>query len=90
MPNLQPADLPIVDGGAAMQGWPGDCSAGNCVDVVEGGDTFARIVSTRRPESTGVPFDADEVVKFLDEVKAGMWDGLHARARAAASAVTPA
>jgi len=76
MPNLHPENLPIHP---ADRGWPG-CSNATCVDVVEGGDTFARIVSTRRPDAPGVPFDADEIVKFIDEVKAGHWDGLRERA----------
>lgn len=59
---------------------PGRCSSNACVDVIEGGDTFARIVSTRRPEDGAVRFDADEIVKFVDEVKAGHWDALRERA----------
>lgn len=84
MPNIDPRDLPIRKGKNAqakspVPGWP--CATHSCVDIVQDGGLFL-IRSTRRVDATPVPFDADEMVKFLNEVKAGHWDAMLAAAQA--------
>lgn len=89
MPNVNPQDLPITQAATpGPWGFP-PCAHSSCVDIRVQGDLFT-VVSTRRPEHTGVPFDGDEVVKFIDEVRAGKWDGVYALAQAAASRMASA
>jgi len=63
---------------APVPGWP--CGSNACVDIVQDGDLFL-IRSTRRVDATPVPFDADEMVKFIGEVKAGKWDAIESAAQ---------
>lgn len=60
------------------------CSSNACVDIERDGDLFL-VRSTRRVEATPVPFDGDEIVKFIDEVKAGTWDATYAEAKVRAA-----
>lgn len=64
---------------APWPGWP--CGTSSCVDIVQEGDLFL-IRSTRRVDATPVPFDADEMTKFIAEVKAGEWDATESAAKA--------
>lgn len=55
------------------------CGDNTCVDVYEK-DNLIWVRSTRRLDAAHIPFDGDEWVKFIDEVKAGQWDGTYAAA----------
>jgi hypothetical protein len=79
MPNIEPQGLPI-----RPQGWPGDCSAGNCVDIEPNGDKFD-FVSTLGADKGRTTYEASEVAAFLADVKAGKWDAVQARAEALAA-----
>lgn len=68
--------------------WP-KCTAGNCVDIEQDGDLFL-VRSTRRVDAEPVPFDGDEIVKFIEEIKAGTWDATYAAAKSAAGRMATA
>lgn len=67
---------PVV---AFFAGFP--CGSNTCVDVYEKDGLFY-VASTRRVEAPHIPFDADEIVKFFDEVRdpAGPWTDIYTRA----------
>lgn len=49
------------------------CSGADCVSVTVYEDGSVDLYSTRRPRQA-VVIDADEWIKFVEEVRAGEWD----------------